>query len=428
MPTISDRDLQRLRHSVEELSALNQIALAINTTMPVQDITQTILQHCIKRINAQQGAVYLLHDETADKDMFLTFVRAQDPEDTGLPIHLSKSLIGWMIGHRRVLAVNDPDTDDHFQGIRFRDFGIESLLVAPLLSRKGLTGVLALFNSTRPEGFVEEDMRFLGIVGTQTAKVIENAQLVEQEKRLQAYEEEMRLARIIQSGYIPRQDWVNETVHILGYNKPARDVGGDFYDICPIGNDRVFLSLGDVSGKGVPAALMASGSQAILRALLRGDPNMSLSQLAESLNGQLAETTRPEQFLTLFMAVYDGTGHTVSYVNAGHVPPGLIRASGDIGRLTGGGPLVGVLDNPGFEVQTVEMTAGDTLFVCSDGVTENFSADLEEFGDERVCRFLAANCTRPPSEIRSGLIDELSAFRGGAEQSDDITFVLVRRP
>jgi len=426
MPTISDRDLERLKQSVEELSALNQIAAAIDSSMPVQRITQTILEHCLKRVGAQQGAVYLTREESSDDPMFRTFVRAQEPDDKGLPIHLSKSLIGWMIGHRRVLAVNDMEADSNFQGIRFPEFGIDSLLVAPLLTRKGLTGVLALFNSTRTGGFTEADKRFLGIVGTQTAKVVEIAELREQEQQYQAVLEEMRLARDIQESYLPRTDFVADRVSILGFNKPAKDVGGDFYDTFRIDDERVFMSIGDVSGKGVPAALMASSCQAVLRILLRQQPHLPPQELVRLVNAELVDSTRPEQFVTLFLAIYSPDSGELFYVNAGHIPPAVLSQDGTITRLEVGGPVVGVVRGADYEAGVVGLRPGDTVFLCSDGVTEMENAQGDQLGEEAVCSFLWNNRTRPAGKLRDELLATLEDYRSGVEQSDDVTFVLIR--
>lgn len=423
MPTISENDLKRLRGSVDELSALNEIAVAINSTMSVQEITKLILNHCLRRVKASQGAVFLLEDSVPNA---VTFERAAIDTVSGLPIHLNESLKGWITANKQILLMNRPDSDSRFSGIDFAKYGIRSVLAAPLVSRRGLTGVLVLFNKQSPDGFSDDDQRFLGIVGTQTGQVIEKAVLHEREQRLQVLEEEMRAARIIQMNYLPQGELRTREVWVVGLSEPAREVGGDFYDRFEIDDRRIFLSIGDVAGKGMPAALMASGCQAVIRALVRRDHNMSLKQLAQALNRQLLETSRPGQFVTLFLAIYDTGTRKLRYVNAGHVPPAVFTVAGRHFRLTAGGPLIGVIPESDYEAGEHKLESGETLFMCSDGVTENRDADDLEFGEERLCEFLSARCSSRPDEIKMDLLRVLTDFRRDSPQSDDITFLVLR--
>ena len=423
MPTISESDLKRLRGSVDELSALNEIAIAMASTRSVQDITRLILNHCLRRVGASQGALFLLEDSLPTA---VTFERAAIDAKSGLPIHLNESLKGWITANKQILLMNQPDSDSRFAGIDFARYGIQSVLAAPLVSRHGLIGVLALFNKQAVQGFTEDDQRFLGIVGTQTGKVIENAQLYEREQQLQDLEREMRVARTIQMNYLPQDELRVGKAWLVGLSEPAREVGGDFYDMFEIDDHRIFLSVGDVAGKGVPAALMASGCQAVIRALVRRDRNMPLAQLAQALNVQILETTQPDQFVTLFLAAYDTDSRTLEYINAGHVPPAIFTPTGEHCRLTTGGPLVGVVPDSTYEVGTVKLNDGDTLFVCSDGVTENCDADGTDFGEERLCEVLSSNCRNSPDKIKSDLMKTLTDFRRGGPQSDDITLLIVK--
>ena len=423
MPTISESDLKRLRGSVDELSALNEIAIAMASTRSVQEITRLILNHCLRRVGASQGALFLLADSVPTA---VTFERAAIDAESGLPIHLNESLKGWITANKQILLMNSPDTDSRFAGMDFAKYGIRSILAAPLVSRHGLIGVLALFNKQTTDGFTEDDQRFLGIVGTQTGKVIENAQLLERELQLQDLEKEMRVARTIQMNYLPQGDLRTEKVWVVGLSEPAREVGGDFYDMFAVDECRIFLSVGDVSGKGIPAALMASGCQAVIRALVRRDHRMSLDQLAQALNVQLLETTQPEQFVTLFLAIYDTRTRRLQYINAGHVPPAVLTATGKHTRLTTGGPLIGVVAETTYESGEYLLESGETLFVCSDGVTENRNTDDAEFGEEGLCQFLSSRCTSRPDEIKTNLLRALADFRRGGPPSDDITFLILR--
>jgi len=426
MPSISEQDLNRLRASVEELTALNEIATAINLSISVETITRIILENCLKRIPAAQGAVFLVADSTGDSPMFRTFIRETSESSEALPLRLNWSLLGWMTNNKRLLAMNNPVEDERFPGINFKDLGITSLLAAPLISRSGLIGALTLFNKKTTEGFTGEDKRFLGIVGTQTAQVIENTRLLETEYALRAIEEEMKVAKSIQEGYLPHGNIVTDHFEILGYNRPAKEVGGDYYDMFSVSEHEVVLSIGDVAGKGIPASLLASEAQAVIRSLLRHSPRPTLPDLVDSLNHLFVEMTRPEQYITAFIAIYDTRGRVLRYVNAGHCPPLVLSASGETENLKEAGLIVGALEDAGYIMNEHQLHAGDTLFVCTDGIIENFGPGDEEYGEARLQDFLMRHQGAALASTRDDLVAELTAFRQGIPQSDDITFLTLR--
>ncbi|RKX27427.1 MAG: hypothetical protein DRP45_01105 [Candidatus Zixiibacteriota bacterium] len=426
MPSISDRELKRLRASVDELSALNQIATAINMSMSVDKITRVVLDCCLKKIRASQGAVFLVDDDRTDIDNARTFVRESIDEEGTLPFHLHKSLLGWMTKNKALLVMNEPDSDSRFAGSNFQNSGIKSVLAAPLITRSGLIGLLVLFNSEMSDGFNENDKRFLGIVGTQTARVIENARLFEKEQQLQALEEEMKVASTIQRGLLPRKNISENDYELVGFNEPAKAIGGDYYDMLRLSNERVFIAVGDVSGKGVPAALLAAKAQAVVRSLLQTGSQMPMDQLVSCLNNSFWESTQPEQFVTAFMAIYDSTTRKLQYVSAGHTPPYVVSSNGVIRTLTEGNLIVGVVpDTPYITSETV-LEAGETLAVYTDGVTECFSPESEEYGESRLEAFLSGHATDTPEILIDTLVSELADFRSEATQSDDITLLLLK--
>lgn len=426
MPSISEQDLNRLRASVEELTALNEIATAINLSISVETITRIILENCLKRIPAAQGAVFLIDDGSGDTPMFHTFIRETAESSEALPLRLNWSLLGWMTKSKRLLAMNDPVEDERFPGINFKNLGITSLLAAPLIAKSGLIGALTLFNKKTTEGFTSEDKRFLGIVGTQTAQVVENARLLETEYALRAIEEEMKVAKSIQEGYLPQGNIVTDHFEILGYNRPAKEVGGDYYDMFFISEHEVVLSIGDVAGKGIPASLLASEAQAVIRSLLRHSPRPTLPDLVDSLNRLFVEMTRPDQYITAFIAIYDTRDRVLRYVNAGHLPPLVISSSGITEITEGVGLVVGALEDTHYELSKHQLRAGDTLFVCTDGIIENFGPGDEEYSEARLQDFLVRHHGAALASTRDDLVAELTTFRQGIPQSDDITFLTLR--
>lgn len=325
-----------------------------------------------------------------------------------------------------MFASNDPDHDDRFKWMHLSEVGIESILAAPLFSRRGLIGSLILFNKKDPDGFTENDKRFLGIVGSQTAKVIENAKLREQEEKLVAIQEELKVAKSIQQGFLPDRNISTSVFEICGFNTPANDMGGDYYDMVQIDQQRVFLSLGDVSGKGVPAALLMANAQAVLRSQLPATEDIPLANLARSLNHLICQFTNPEQFITAVFGVFDSTDKSFHYVNAGHEPPVVVRSNGTIETLEISDLVIGVLPDYNYTEKKVILGEKDLLLIYTDGVTEAFNKNGEQFGEERFTELLKSCVGDDAASIGEKVMSVLGSFRGDGVQTDDITMLILR--
>jgi len=424
MPEISEKELNRLKQAVEELSTLNRIANTINVTMSVDKISSIIVENCCKKVMASQGAIFL-HDEEDEANKFSTFVR-EVSGGAELPFHLNNALLGWMLANKSILVSNDPDNDDRLKGVNFESLGIKTVIAAPLLSKSGLIGLLVLFNKTKDSGFDEPDKRFLGIVGTQVSKVIENARLFEKETRLEIIEKDIKLANSIQQGFLPKENLKNDQYEIYGYNSPAKEVGGDYYDIIELGHDNLFLSIGDISGKGMPAALLMGNAQAVLRSQLLGSGDVQLDLLADCLNKLICQFTSPEQYLTAVFGVYYGAEKIFKYINAGHLLPIIIKGNGEIIRPTHADLVVGVLPDFVYQAAEVTLEKGDSILLFTDGVNEAFNEAQEEFGEDRLEDIIKANHNLSPKDICNKILQEIVTFRGKALQSDDVTILAMK--
>jgi len=191
-------EISELQRAVDELSVLNDIATATHVSMSVESIAGTIVERCSRYLQASQGAIFLMPDESEEQDDFQTYVRATGATDADLPLHLSESLKGWMIRNRKMVKCDDPATDERFAAARFSEQGIHSFLAVPLLERGALIGLLVMFNKTGGHAFDDVDARFLGIVGGQIARVIENARLFERENQFVARIQQLRMESLTQ--------------------------------------------------------------------------------------------------------------------------------------------------------------------------------------------------------------------------------------
>ena len=424
----AERELERLRSAVSELSSLNEIASAINSSMSVDKITSIIVDKCLKHTNASQGAIFMLEEEQPEGGggKFTTFVRKMQDSREDIPFHLNMSLAGWMLKNKRILVINEDDGEHPLASLDFAKLGIRSIVASPLLSKNGLIGVLAIFNKRGEEGFTSNDQRFLGSVGTQCAQALEGARLYVQERKLIAINEELGIAKSIQEGFLPKPELIKHIKHCYGMNIPAKAIGGDFFDIVDRGNDEVFLSIGDVVGKGVPAALLMANTQAVLRSHLHNNTKLDLADLAGNLNHLVCQFTNPGQFITGLFGVLNNKNKTFSFVNAGHHMP-LIANNGKIIKQNMEPDLVfGVMQGISFKLNEIEVPENSTMLLYTDGVSEAENETEEQFGDDRIDKLLLEAAAEPADKICEKFLEKLNIFKGKADQADDITIVVAK--
>ncbi len=239
----------------------------------------------------------------------------------------------------------------------------------------------------------------------------------------------MELASEIQRRLLPTTIPVVPGFELYGWSRPAQQVGGDYYDLIVLGDGRCGLVVGDVSGKGMPAALMVSTVHSALRLLL--DRLTVGAELIERLNRHISETSAPNKFITFFLAelvgVRAGEPSEMRFLNAGHNPALLVSPAGEMRRLETCGLPLGLLPDSTYDAGSVAIGPGDLLCVYSDGITEAVSPEDEQFGMKRL-REVLVSCREEPLETIVATIDRATAeFAGGMPQADDQTLVLVRR-
>lgn len=275
--------------------------------------------------------------------------------------------------------------------------------------------------------------------------------LIQEQKEKQRLENELVIAQEVQAQLFPREISQLESLEVHGFCRPARTVSGDYYDFLTVNSEKMILAVGDVSGKGISAALLMATIHSAVRAytlegvpLLReplavGATSGSRMMLAESaagveaspgallqlLNHQLYESTPSEKYATLFLGIYDGRTRRLTYTNGGHLPPLIISEDGHVQRLDQGGTVVGLFDNLTFDEATVELRPGDIFLAYSDGVTEPEN-DFGEFGEERLLDLVRSRWSQPLGRITETVTAAVDDWIGEKEQPDDITLVLAR--
>ena len=275
--------------------------------------------------------------------------------------------------------------------------------------------------------------------------------LILEQKEKQRLENELSIAQEVQAQLFPRQVSELESLEVHGFCRPARTVSGDYYDFLTASSHKLILAVGDISGKGISAALLMATIHSAVRAYsveslpqmretlavgaVAGSGRMmatwpegievSPGALLALLNHQLYESTPPEKYATLFLGIYDGRSHHLTYSNGGHLPPILIGKEGGVRRLEAGGTVVGLFDNMCYDEGSVEMHAGEIFLAYSDGVTEPEN-EFGEFGEQRLIDLVRDNRDLPLSQISQIVTMAVDDWIGDNEQPDDVTLVLAR--
>ena len=418
-----ERENQRLRRSVQELSLLNELAREIGASLDPDEVMHKIVRRALKAVHAEQGLITMVEEEGTD-DPMRTLVRTAGSEDGQDPHRLNDSLLGWMHLHKQPLCINDPPHDSRFRGIRW-DAALRSILCAPLLIRSRLIGILTVFNKRDPSGFTADDQRLLAIIAAQSAQVVENARLYEEEKALLTMREELRLAFDIQTSLLPETPPEVSGYDIAGTSLPARAVGGDYYDYIPLPDARWGLGVGDVSGKGLPASLLMSNVQATLRgqALLTDAVGTCLAHT----NQLLCQRIRRGTFVTLFYGVLDPARHAFHYANAGHNRPLLAGADGSVTTLDLGGLVLGFMPDQDYAEATHPFAPGDVLLIYSDGIVEAMNAQRIQYGEERLTEVLRQHRAAPAHTLIDQVRLAVQHHAGSTPQTDDMTMLVIKR-
>ncbi|MEM6648514.1 MAG: SpoIIE family protein phosphatase, partial [Bacteroidota bacterium] len=319
----------------------------------------------------------------------------------------------------RVLSEDD---EDAAVWCGLRETGLQ--LLVPLHHKNATCGVLCLGPKMTGQPYSEDDYDFLHALGNLAFVSIQNADLVEQQIEKERLEKEVRLAREIQQGLLPRNTPVVDGVELASLAIPSRDVGGDYFDLIKLPNGRILAAVADVTGKGVPASLLMANLQACLHMCVPLE--VSLEEGTGYINRVICQNTSYDKFITFAQGIYDPADGRFDYVNAGHNPPTIVRADGTIEYLEKGGLLLGVMNLP-YERGTVHLHPGDVLALFTDGVTEAMSPDEEEYGEPRLEAQLVQHRHKSAEDILDLVHADIKAFTNDPPfLSDDLTMIVLK--
>ena len=391
-----------------ELQALYDVGLAIASTLDLEELCEEALLRAVSLLDARRGALYLLEAgsyrlTSRFGGAALELFEADEAQVAALVSGQGEGPEGWLPGASHLLAV-PVEIDRDARGV---------LVVADKESRHGVGP------------FPATDRRTLLLFANQAAIALENAKLHKLALEKERLEREMELAAEIQQQLLPKAMPQIPGYEVVGWNRPARQAGGDYYDFQRLGQDAWGMVVGDVVGKGVPAAILVSTLHSALRVLL--DQMEVGPPLIERLNRHIFESSSPNKFITMLLAALDTERHRLAYLNAGHNPGLVVRASGEATQMESAGLPLGLMPHGKFGDAVLELGPGDLVCIYSDGITECEEPDEEEFGLERLIALLADQRRRPLPEILHRIDKAVTEFAQGQPQGDDQTVILLRR-
>lgn len=304
----------------------------------------------------------------------------------------------------------------------FSEIGSE--LIIPMQIKGETKGLIILGKRKNNLSFERTDIEFISSVASLAIISIENARLFKETLEKQRLEKDLETARNIQNNLLPKKIPTLSNFEIAAYNKSARMVGGDYYDIIKLDENRILFAIADVSGKGVPAALLMANIQAFLKSICK--MNLSLDASTNLLNDLVAENTTMGSFITFFWGILDNQNKQLTYVNAGHNPPLLIRENKII-KLKKGGMILGVMQTMiPYVSETIQLLENDSIILFTDGITEAMNLKWEEFSDERLETLSLQHSHLNASDLLSVIRKNVEDFTLSAEQSDDITSMVIK--
>jgi phosphoserine phosphatase RsbU/P len=404
----------QLEWQVDSLQKIQKAAQKISSILDLDELIDNIVNEVSRSFGLIETSVYL-HDEL-NAEMVMAGVRGCTVHDKGFRLKVGKQgMVGYVASTGQMRYAPDVRKDPYY--IACED-STHSEVAIPLRVGERIVGV---FTASHPDldAFPRQQLRLLQALCDHMAVAVHNARRFQFERdQRQAMSREAEEARTIQQALLPKSSPYVPGFVISGHSIPARAVGGDWYDFIPFADGRWGIVLADVSGKGTAAALLMSATRGMLRSL--AEACSTPSEVLTKLNGLLVEDFPAGKFVTLIYAVLDPRERTVTFANAGHLPPLLVDATGSRFLATESGLPLG-LSCGNYSESTVSLGPDSRLVFYSDGITEALNAKEEEYGANR----LASHATS--SDVSAlAILDDVRAFAGGVLPNDDASIVFVK--
>ncbi len=410
---------------------LSQISHEIRDTLDLDEILNHLLDMVASIVRYDAAGIFVLNEDLVYRSnnrprevIAGISLRGFDPRPNGIDPMLreGKGIIGHVIKTGECVVAPDVREDPHYLEGRQQTL---SEIAVPIVRNDRAIGTLNL-ESDRLDAFSCDDVEVLRFFADAASISIEKAMLHRQILEKERIEEQLELASNVQARLLPDSSPILPGYDIAGTCLSTYDIGGDYFDYIELPDGRLGVVVADVSGHGIPAALIMAAFRALLRTQTRIDPEPS--HIADAMKRLLPDFTGEANFVTCVYGVLDPEDGSFTYVNCGHIPPILLHADGRIDELKPGGPVFsGVIEHDSYSECSIVIAPGDTLVLYTDGVVEIMNEEQEEFGAGRMMDILRRSCCMPVDNIIGEVVRATQEFAGSDSNEDDFTLVIVRR-
>lgn len=428
---MSDRnsDIHSLQLVNESLQFLHAISQKISEKKPLSQLLHEIMESSKELMEAEASSLLLFDEEDKKLHFYVATGEKGDLMET-FTVEMGEGIAGWVAQHREPLLIEDCYQDPRFnpEYDKKSSFRTRSMICVPLVRRQRLLGVIQVINKKKGVIFTEDDLFIFQTLASQCAISIENHQLTEKQIVAEVLAKEMATAREIQQNLLPIDLPEFEDLDMAAVILPAREIGGDYYNIFRLNDSQSLFFVSDVTGKSIPAALIVSILDACLHAFFKMEMDQfDLMKLVVMMNQVLIESTTSSKFATSWFGLYDHQVGELISINAGHNPPYLFKPDHDeVTSLQAGGMFLGGFDLP-YECEKVQVQPGDTLLIYTDGVTDAWNHREEDYGEQRLIKTALSHRHLTAQEILGAIRNDVEQHVGGAPQNDDFTCLVIKK-
>ncbi|MFN0120204.1 MAG: SpoIIE family protein phosphatase [Blastocatellia bacterium] len=414
----------------DSLAIISRLSLTLLSPVSLDETLTQVLDSIFEFLPADRGYVMLLEqpdgNKTTKPQLVCKALKTRTAADAASEIKISRSITEQVISKGDSILTSDALQDPRFQERKSIMLGgIRSVMAVPLAVESRVSGMIYVDSPYGTSRFTEQDLQLLTLLAGVAAIRIENVRLMDDHRERERLEKELSVASEIQLRLLPESPPDIPGYQLVGVSFPCYEVGGDYYDYFRKRDGRYLIALGDVSGKGTGAALLMSSLHASVRA--QATTRLSGCEVVGEINQYIYDNTPQNRYVTFFYSELDARTHQLSYINAGHNAPLLVRAGGEVTRLDVGGFPVGIVPQCEYREGWAQMEPGDVLVIYSDGVTESVNEEEEEFTEARLIEVARQNHHRTAAGIRDRVDEAITRFVGKARSVDDLTLVILKR-
>ncbi len=411
--------IRRARRKTSESQSLYEVGKLLSGTLELEELLKLIVEQVSKLAKVNIAAIYLVNQEDGSIEDIVS-AGVPDHLKSELPLKTGQGICGQVAKTGESMVVNDVSRNQQYISIRPQT---KSEIAVPLISRGKVLGVFNI-ESDELNAYSKSDMELLETFASQAAVSVERAMLYEQAMERKALEDELTIARNIQGTFLPKKNPTVTGFDIAGVNISSEAVGGDYYDFIDIVENQIGIAIGDVSGKGIGAALIMAAFRASLKAEIRN--NYAIRTIFRKVNSLLFESIERENYVTAVYGVLDTKNRVFTFSNAGHNPPLLFKTDGKVVELVEGGLALGMFPDSIYEERPIYINNGDILLFYTDGVTEAQDTNDREFGVSQLIKIVNESRNLTAAGIIDSIIAAVHKYRGTNKQLDDLTLILAK--